>query len=158
MARFRIRCESGVSPHVMAAVLALLAGGCGPRTGPAIVEGTVTLDGKPVANAFIVLVASDGRATLPALIHSDGSFRVERAPVGPVKVSIDGVPEAGLPLEMPSSVAAPNEDPELALIRRGLAAAARIPPRFKNPEQSGVFLDLEPGLNGDCRIDLQDSR
>lgn len=135
-------------------IVAAVAGGCGPPTGPAIVEGQVTLAGKPVANAFIVLVASDGRATLPALIRADGTFRIDRAPVGQVKVSIDGVPAAGLPLEMPPA-AARAEDPELALIRQGLAASVRVPPRFKNPENSGVILDLEPGLNAGCVINLE---
>jgi hypothetical protein len=159
MAVLVIRWQSSASRHVLVAAIALLLlGGCGQRTGPAVVEGTVTLDGKPVANAFIVFVSSDGRATLPALIRSDGSFRVERAPVGQVKVSIDGVPDAGLPLEMPPPASRPNEDPELALIRKGLAVSARVPPRFKNPEQSGVFLELGPGLNLGCRIDLQGSR
>lgn len=134
--------------------------GCGRGASHATVTGRVTLDGKPVANAFIVFVGEDGRATRPAVIQPDGSYRVERAPTGRVLVSIDGVPDAGPPISgLPPRPGKqpPKEpdDPELALIRAGMAAAAQAPARFKDPAQSGLVLELRPGLNPGCDLDLK---
>lgn len=139
---------------------AALCAGCGPYPNLATVTGRVTLEGKPVANAFIVLVGEDGRATRPAVIQPDGSYRVERAPTGRVLVSVDGVPAAGPPLAGPpqrpgKQSAQEPDDPELALIRAGKTEAAQAPPRFKDPAQSGLALDLKPGLNSGCDLELK---
>lgn len=141
-------------------VAAVAACGCGPGANLATATGRVTLDGKPVANAFIVFVGEDGRTTRPAVINPDGSYRVEQAPTGRVLVSIDGVPNAGPPLTGPpgrpgKQAGKETDDPELALIRAGMAAAAQAPARFKDPAESGLVLDLRPGLNPGCDLELK---
>lgn len=148
----------GLSSAWSASLVAVVAAcGCGPGANHATVTGRVTLQGKPVANAFIVLVADDGRATQPSAIQPGGLYRIDRAPTGRVMVSIDDISSA---VAMPSgrnveALAGKPIDPEVALARAALAEGAIAPAKFKDPARSGLVLDLRPGLNAGCDLDLK---
>jgi hypothetical protein len=68
------------------AVLAACLSGCADR--PATVEGTVTLDGQPVADAQVTLVLDGADGPAPsAETDADGKFRLEAMP-GKYKVTV----------------------------------------------------------------------
>jgi hypothetical protein len=148
----------GLSSAWSATFVAVVAAcGCGPGANHATVTGRVTLQGKPVANAFIVLVADDGRATQPSAIQPGGFYRIDRVPPGRVMVSIDDVSSAiaMLPGRQQGPAVGGAIDPELALTRAKLNEGAQAPARFKDPAQSGLILNLQPGLNPGCDLDLK---
>ena len=138
-------------------VATIVVWGCGPGASHATVTGRVTLEGRPVANAFIVLVGEDGRATQPVAIQPGGFYRIDRGPPGRVMVSIDDVSSAiAMPPGRQQGPAVGGAiDPELALTRAKLNEGAQAPARFKDPAQSGLILNLQPGLNPGCDLDLK---
>lgn len=75
----------------LAAIATVLQIGCG-ENGPAapktyLVSGTVTLDGKPLADGAIVLDPEDGQSIAAQGAIKDGTFSFE-SPVGPKIVRI----------------------------------------------------------------------
>jgi hypothetical protein len=72
---------------IAAGLLALFAfaPGCGPGTSP--VTGKVTFRGKPVVWGSVTLKAADGSIHQIG-INLDGTYRLERVPVGPAGVGV----------------------------------------------------------------------
>jgi hypothetical protein len=72
--------RDGVGGLVIGGVLALAVGmvaGCSPRTAVEVakVSGTVTLDGKPLANAIVLFQPGDGRPSR-GMTGSDGRYQL----------------------------------------------------------------------------------
>jgi hypothetical protein len=94
------------TPSFAIAVAALVGAGCeftapgGPSEFPkAVVEGSVSLDGRPLPNGGVgwVTFFPEGAArgdVAVCRLNSDGSFRCDRVPVGPNHVRIDAAPSA----------------------------------------------------------------
>jgi hypothetical protein len=123
-------------------VLAAAAGGCGRPT--ASLSGTVTYCGRPVTSGEVVFLAADGRASAHAPIGPDGRYTVEGAPVGDARVAVDNPPPSWFATG-PRLPAAPANDPE---VREALAQAARYvptPPRYRDPNRSGLTHTVEKG-------------
>jgi hypothetical protein len=116
-----------------AALAVALAAGCG---GPpaAVVTGTVTLDGAPVAGGTISFIPVAGGA-VTALIQPDGTYRAEGVPVAEVAVTLVPPP--------------PDVDPKVMKESKG--ASPRRPPawpvRYADAAQSGLTLTVQPGPN-----------
>ncbi len=74
-------------------LVSLLVAGCGP-SGPEkyAVEGSVTYQGKPLPFGTVMFVPEDGPPSKPALIDSDGHYRLE-ALVGQHRVQVVAMPE-----------------------------------------------------------------
>jgi len=62
----------------------LLAAGCGSK---ATITGTVTYQGKPIPQGYIVFYPDSGARPVNAPII-DGKYTAEQVPTGPAKVSI----------------------------------------------------------------------
>jgi hypothetical protein len=140
------------SPLTLLLPLALVGlSGCAGGDLPASVAGKVTYRGKPVTSGVVVLVGEDGKVSQPASVQPDGTFTIAHAPAGKVKVSLDN-PRPVVP-HVPAAARSASVDEEA----REAAAQARLyvptPPKFKDPDQSGVTLDLHRGSNT-CDIAL----
>ncbi len=66
--------------------------GCGPKIQD--VSGTVSLDGKPVAEASVSLFAADGK-TYGSGTDASGNFSISAVPSGEYKVVVAKYPKAG---------------------------------------------------------------
>jgi hypothetical protein len=141
----------------------LLAAGCGSK---ATITGTVTYQGKPIPQGYIVFYPDSGARPVNAPII-DGKYTAEQVPTGPAKVSITslymegggGPPMArqleGSP-EMISKMGGPPQDapiPPEARERMAQGAASfgqfkkgiKIPDRYGDPEQSGLNYTVGAG-------------
>ncbi|MFO0842154.1 MAG: hypothetical protein U0797_07095 [Gemmataceae bacterium] len=125
--------------------LLVLAPGCGPRTATA--AGKVTYQGKPVVWGSVSLRAADGSMHQIG-INPDGTYRLDRVPVGPAKVGVsspDPAPSARLK--------AAGDDPR---VRPGPApppgAWFPLPAKFADPASSGVTVQVGGGA---ADIDLK---
>jgi hypothetical protein len=141
------------SPLALLLPLALVGlSGCAGGDLPASVAGKVTYRGKPVTSGVVVLVGEDGKVSQPASVQPDATFTIPRAPAGKVKVSFDN-PRPVIPYVPPGTRTA-SVDEET----RETVAQARLyvptPAKFKDPDQSGITLDLHRGSNT-CDIALQ---
>jgi hypothetical protein len=128
-----------------AAVLLFLmaATGCGGRQGS--VSGVVTYNGRPLTGGTVVFIGADGKPSEPATIGPDGKYSATDVPAGRAKVAVDDPPPATPP---PGSV--PKEmanDPEVREARSRAVSYVPIPPKYRDPDQSGLAFDVKSGSN-----------
>jgi hypothetical protein len=126
--------------------LVLLAGavaGCGGKSG-ATVSGTVSYKGKPVTSGEVVFLSPDGKATVRAPIGPDGTYTAQHVPVGPAKLGVDNPPPAGnlgaAEVEKPAA-----NDPEVQEMKAKASHYAATPPRYADPNQSGLSYTVTAG-------------
>jgi hypothetical protein len=91
----------------------------------ATVSGVVTLNGKPVAGARVILHVGDGQF-VGARTDEDGKFKVARVPVGMHTVTVESPP----------------------------GGKALLPAKFASEEQSGIRADVKKGAN-ELNVDLK---
>jgi hypothetical protein len=143
----RTRVAHGWLPALFAA--ALLAAGCGVGGDkPASVSGHVVFNGKPVTSGVVVLIGANGKASEPGSVQSDGAFSIAKSPAGKVKVSFDNPP----PPPVTNQPGAAN--PEAKEQAETAAHYTPTPLAYKDPDQSGVTLDLKAGKNENIEIKL----
>jgi hypothetical protein len=89
--RIRIRSRSKIRRFVgsflCAALSVVLVVGCGD--GKSSVNGTVTMDGQPVASGAITFIKTEGEMAREGAIIQDGSFRAN-VPPGTYKLELQG--------------------------------------------------------------------
>jgi hypothetical protein len=128
--------------------LLLLASGCGGgKTGT--VTGKVRLNGQLVPGGHVNFFP-EGSANSSAKISpikEDGSYSVSGVPVGPAKISVQGVAGAA---QIPN--VAPPKGME---IPRSDRKAVYVPPKYSTTEQSGLKWDVKPGTQ-EYNIELTD--
>jgi hypothetical protein len=73
---------------IRVSVLLLLASAAGCGTGKPTLDGTVALDGEPLATGSILLVKTDGGMAREGGVIKDGAFQVTLAP-GKYRVEIN---------------------------------------------------------------------
>ena len=124
--------------------------GCGggvkdfPR---AKVSGKVTFNKKSVPNGTVTFVSDDGSVTDTATIK-DGSYTMERAPVGKVKVGVITAQVSGIQQkQMMQKVEGKSVD-------QGASKEAHVdvPSKFNNPDSSGVELTVP--AEGSSSLDI----
>ena len=86
-----------VAPLVALVWIALLTGGCGGSTGPtARVDGSVSIEGEPVATGIISFSPRESGTVGPATAEIvDGRYQASSVPLGPVLVQIHATKETG---------------------------------------------------------------
>lgn len=148
--RMRVRATCGV--FIACGLLVGLSATCGCRAESATVVGKVSYRGKPVTSGVVVFIDTAGRATMPASVQGDGSYRIKVAPLGAVKVSFDNLAPPPVPKLPPASPAA--EDPEIEQMAKAHENYTSTPAKYKDPAASGITFDLKPGENV-CNLDLK---
>jgi len=108
-----------IVPFVLLALASCLVG-CGGDTGRASVSGTVTLDGEPVKNGAITLVALTGDEGPTGADIVDGYYRIRKTqgpvagrfrveirwpkPTGKRIPVMDGIPDSGMRDELAEAI------------------------------------------------------
>ncbi|HKI31858.1 MAG TPA: hypothetical protein VKA46_08315 [Gemmataceae bacterium] len=130
------------------ALLLLLAaavgvGGCGPSTGA--VTGKVYYGEVLLKGGKVTFVGVDGKGATTG-IHGDGSYTLDKLPVGTVKICVDTSyldpkrrkiyayePPAGKKVDLPGS---PEASPEFYVA---------IPPKYADPETTDLTCEVTRG-------------
>lgn len=126
-----------------AALLPLL--GCGGGGGTGTVSGKVTYRDKPLPGGYITFVPEKGSSVARGDIEKDGSYRVEKVPVGPVKIAVQA-------LEPPKYAAGNMSPAEVAKMgkkafqRAAPAPRMKLPENFTDPEESGLTYTVKKGM------------
>jgi hypothetical protein len=135
---------------VLALLTALAAAGCGGGKA-AKVSGKVTYRGKVLTMGSVVLVGEDGHSARGA-IQPDGTYEIDRAPVGKDRAAVSNPPPAGARGGQ-ALVGSPND--EEAKQARALAAQyVPTPEKYNDPQKSGLSFDVPSG-GRTLDIDLQ---
>ena len=137
-------------------LLPLVLAGCGSKE-RATVEGKVTVDGAPANVGVVTFLSVDGKSRISAMkagIQPDGTYRLDDAPLGDVKVSV-----APLSLSQGRGAARRKERiKDLVEMRKGgkgppqaapapADSAVPIPKKYANADSSGLTTTLKPGKN-----------
>jgi hypothetical protein len=155
-ARFPVRLFS-----LVVFLSALGLAGCGPRTGS--VSGKVNFNAKPLPSGTITFIGGKGDKSQWSTIAADGSYQVNNVPAGTVKITVETTPPmnpggASLSGTKPPSVPGVPPPPDQSSPLAGGDAAkpgayVAIPPKYKDPEQSGLSMEVKSGKN-EKNIDL----
>jgi hypothetical protein len=104
-------------------------------------QGTITgkakLENEPLTSAIVYFVYADGQSR-HSLVGLDGSYRIEKVPVGIVKIKIETyspVPPAIANAQGPN---AKNE-------HKKIPPAVKILAKYNDAEKSGLSFDVKPG-------------
>lgn len=149
-------CKSRVLPRPLQTVLVLvfasLSMGCGSR---GTVSGKVYYRGKLLTTGTVTFVPQAGGevGARTARISADGSYRVDKVPVGPVKIAVISYsgPAATLPRsrvsDMRSAEPPKGAPPEMKdiLPRKQTTADASVPQQYADPDKSGVTYTVKSG-------------
>jgi hypothetical protein len=132
------------------ACLALCSTGCGSST--ATVEGTVTVQGKPVKSGSVILYCEDKQIVRGLIV--DGQYSIPNVPCGNATVTVQAhakVP-SGLRLDqqLPPIVNGPIPSP----VETPGSPTLSIPPRYSHPEESGLSIQID-GTHVTYGIDLK---
>ena len=129
-------------PLALALAVPALLCGCGSKTGR--VSGKVTYKDKPVQGGTVTFLVS-GKHSASSPIGEDGSYSIEKVPVGPAKISIvppvPAGPGGGGPMMDPSKFGGGVEKPAAQPKTKPL----NLPEKYKNPEKSGLEYTVTPG-------------
>jgi hypothetical protein len=117
-----------------------LATGCGGQA-KGTVSGTVTYQGKPLPSGFVTFVVENG-SPLHSDIHSDGSYRMDDVPVGPVKIGVQ--PKSGGDKLQSSPM--PRNRQDFAKVKAAVTESdTPIPPKYSDPTKSGLTYTVTKG-------------
>jgi len=123
-------------------LLAAAAGGCHKST--ATLSGTVTDRGRPVTSGEVVFLAEGGTASAHAPIGPDGRYTVTGVPRGTARVGVDNPPPPWYATgqRLPAALAS---DPEVREAREQAAHYVPTPPRYRDPNHSGLTCTVTGG-------------
>jgi hypothetical protein len=115
--------------------LALAPLGCG--RGVTEVSGKVRFKDQPLSSGSVTFVSQDGKSSSSA-IAEDGSYWIDDAPIGPVKIAVESHPRVpqGF-MNPPRRAIAPPQAPT--------NGAVMIPDKYRDPERSGLTHTVKGG-------------
>ena len=117
-----------MSRRFVGLVVVLSLAGCGPEFPLAEVSGKVTCKGKPLPEGTVLFVPQGGPAAA-SVLAADGSYRLlsrkpgDGALIGRHKVAIIPPPHGKI------------------------ANAPKVPPKYRDPETSGLVAEVKKGEN-----------
>lgn len=118
---------------------ALAAGGCSSEKPTGTVAGTVKYRGNPLTAGEVNLLSKTGAAG-SAKIDANGQYKVT------------GELEAG---EYKAYFAPPRAEPQAPGTKASPAPKVEVPPKFRDPNSSGVVVTVKSGSN-DIPIEFKD--
>jgi len=127
------------APGRLAALLTLLAAGCGSST--STVAGTVTYRGRPVTGGSVILYCED-RQIVRGLIGVDGRYAIPNVPLGTAVVTVQPHPRQPEGLRLPQHLPPSVNGPVPPTGPPGTAPAVPLPPRYALPEESGLSVTV----------------
>jgi hypothetical protein len=133
-------------------ILSLVLIGCGGPSGPprGKVQGTVRVDGQPVAAGTVYFENVSTGVAVGAAIEADGSYQVstyqgEGLPAGKYQVAVS-----------PQRIAATDENPLAGDMRPTIeVVSVEIPERYHSASTSGLEVTVAEGDNPPFDFDLQ---
>lgn len=130
----------------------LLLSGCADTSGPAIVEGKVSINGTPLNHGTLKLTSADGKSkTSP--ISPNGSYQVTDAPTGEVTATVE-VNKAQLQAMQASKRTPPSpETSKVTLPPSDVSAPVPIDPKYSQPA-NGEKITVSPGRKQTINIDF----
>jgi hypothetical protein len=118
--------------------------GCGTKT--ATVSGRVSYHNKRVTSGEVLFLTQDGKSGAHAAVQPDGTYQATNVPLGTLKVGLNNPP----PLYYQQLKNRPKgmaDDPEMQEAARRAARYVPTPPKYQDPNQSGLTTDVKPGEN-----------
>jgi len=122
--------------------------GCGSSTGN--VTGKVSYKGTVLKGGNVTFAGEDGKNPQTAPIAEDGSYSIQKMPVGPVKITVE-TKSLGKVAKAPSNTPAGGKvpPPEAGYRPPDPAEAARrfveIPDKYSDPAKSDLTYTVTPG-------------
>jgi hypothetical protein len=138
-------------------MLMILSAGCGSY---GTVSGKVMMKDEPLHSGMVTFITPDRKWTRTSGIGEDGSYTIEKAPIGPMKISIFSsgpTPRSQIKFKerMPGPEVAQGEDlPPRARRRinmgKGTSAATApkgpaVPKKYNDPDTSELTYEVKPG-------------
>lgn len=130
--------------------------GCGSNYPETVaVTGTVTIDGKPVPEAIVTFLPTDGRRSGTGYTDSNGRF--ELTTFAPDDGAVPGSHEVAVnPTEappMPGESVAPDGTP----LPSARGYKPPFPAKYGNPKQSGFKAEVDPDGENDFTFEMKSS-
>jgi hypothetical protein len=129
-------------------LLPLAVVGCGSNS--ATVTGTVKYKGQPLPLGTVTIHGEKGEPVQGAIV--DGSYQVDKAPVGPVKITVSVPKTPKTPGQMSMGGREGKEGPGMPGAG-GPKNAVPIPDKYASPDTSGKSTTLSKGKQ-EYNIDL----
>jgi len=117
---------------------ALVLFGCGSKTGT--ISGKVTYQGKPLGGGSVNFLSEGPNPTMKTGgIQKDGSYSVSGVPVGPAKITVQGI--HARKLLIPAQLQKEQGKTEVTTDQ----PEVYVPPQYSNTETSGLRYEVRPG-------------
>jgi hypothetical protein len=119
-----------------------------PKTAPA--AGVITLNGKPLDGAQVILVPTSGDHGGSALSEGDGRFRLATFPPD------DGVVPGNYKVMIIKSLVPQNPDPGSPESTVPQFAKLLVPEKYTDAESSGLTVEIPASGKQDIRLELKE--
>jgi hypothetical protein len=135
-----------LSVGVLGSVLLSAVVGCGGGTeaGTVAIQGTVTVDSKPIAQASVGFIGKEGARLASATTDAGGKFTI-RAALGKNQVTVAKAAPGG-------PTPPPSDEPQLmpsageyAAMQKAVAAS-EVPAKYGDPKTSGLSFEIVEGM------------
>lgn len=125
--------------------------GCSAEPPVGTVTGTVTLNGKPAKGGMISFMPASGGVPVTAAFDSNGIYKAENVPAGPVMVSVESLPDdsAAVGQKMKETGQNPGKGPASPAVK-----PMAYPARYAQFESSGLKTSVKPNRDGLTNFDV----
>ncbi len=144
----------------MTRYLALLAGlvaatvGCSNAPPTGTVVGTVTYDGKPLADTPVYFVGATGGESIGATTDADGKYKALNVPAGEVLVSVRGSYTPSDSAEVIKKMGQGENKKGIAAPPLPKSNKPGIPARYGEPSTSNLKTTVKPDAQGETTYDI----
>ena len=154
----RLSCRDQMRWGWMLLAVGVSAGvaGCGPSTGN--VSGKVLYKGAPLNGGVVTFAGEDGKNPQIAQIAEDGSYSVEKIPVGPVKITVATKSSVKQGKQPRKNLPPTNVTPPPGYIPQDASDGGKplveIPAKYSDSEKSGLTYTVTSGSQSyDIKLD-----